>query len=82
MQLFYTDVFVLPLPAGHRFPMEKYSRLRASLLDSGEFDESDFHLPHAATDEELGRAHDHAYIAAVSSGTLSPAAQKAIGFPW
>lgn len=82
MKLFYTDVFVLPLPAGHRFPMEKYSRLRASLLESGEFGESDFHLPHAATDEELGRAHDRAYIEAVSTGTLSPAAQKAIGFPW
>ena len=82
MQLFYTDVFVLPLPAGHRFPMEKYSRLRQALLASGEFAESDFHLPHAATDEELGRAHDLAYIEAVSSGTLSPTAQKAIGFPW
>ncbi|MCG2577716.1 histone deacetylase [Dechloromonas sp. XY25] len=82
MQLFYTDVFVLPLPAGHRFPMEKYSRLRAALLASGEFGESDFHLPHAASDEELGRAHEPAYIAAVSAGTLSSAAQKAIGFPW
>ncbi len=82
MQLFYTDVFVLPLPAGHRFPMEKYSRLRAALLASGEFAESDFHLPHAATDEELSRAHDQAYIQAVSTGTLSAAAQKAIGFPW
>ena len=28
MQLFYTDVFVLPLPPGHRFPMAKYSLLR------------------------------------------------------
>jgi len=82
VQLFYTDVFVLPLPAGHRFPMEKYSRLRAALLASGEFSESDFHLPHAASDEELGRAHDRAYIEAVSTGTLSPAALKAIGFPW
>lgn len=28
MKLFYADHFVLPLPAGHRFPMEKYARLR------------------------------------------------------
>ena len=82
MKLFYTDVFVLPLPAGHRFPMEKYARLRATLLASGEFSESDFHLPHAATDEELARAHDPAYIQAVSSGQLTEKAQKAIGFPW
>ena len=82
MQLFYTDVFVLPLPPGHRFPMEKYARLRESLLASGEFGEGDFHLPHAATDEELGRAHDPAYIQAVSAGLLPEKAQKAIGFPW
>ncbi len=82
MQLFYTDVFVLPLPPGHRFPMEKYARLRESLLASGDFGEGDFHLPHAATDEELGRAHDPAYIQAVSAGLLPEKAQKAIGFPW
>ena len=82
MKLFYTDVFVLPLPAGHRFPMEKYARLRAALLASGDFSESDFHLPPAASDEELARAHDPAYIASVSCGELEISAQKAIGFPW
>ena len=82
MKLFYTDVFVLPLPAGHRFPMEKYSLLRASLLASGEFGTGDFHLPPAASDEELARAHEPAYIQAVSQGLLPEKAQKAIGFPW
>ncbi|MBP5998574.1 MAG: histone deacetylase [Azonexus sp.] len=82
MQLFYTDVFVLPLPAGHRFPMEKYSRLRESLLASGDFAVGDFHLPHAASDEELARAHDPGYIRQVCCGQLPEKAQKAIGFPW
>lgn len=82
MRLYYTDVFVLPLPAGHRFPMEKYSRLRQALLASGEFTADDFLLPHAATDEELARAHDPDYIRQVASGQLSEKAQKAIGFPW
>ncbi|MFN4341929.1 MAG: histone deacetylase [Azonexus sp.] len=82
MQLFYTDVFVLPLPAGHRFPMEKYALLRESLLASGAFSPADFHLPHAATDEELGRAHDFSYIRAVTFGQLPEKAMKAIGFPW
>ena len=82
MQLFYTDVFVLPLPTGHRFPMEKYSRLREALLASGEFSIGDFHLPHAASDEELARAHDPGYIRQVCCGQLSEKAQKAIGFPW
>ena len=82
MQLFYTDVFVLPLPAGHRFPMEKYSRLRESLLASGDFAVGDFHLPHAASDDELARAHDPEYIRQVCCGQLPEKAQKAIGFPW
>ena len=82
MKLFYTDVFVLPLPAGHRFPMEKYSRLREALLESSEFTPADFHVPPAATDEELVRAHDSAYIEAVAAGLLDATAQKQIGFPW
>ena len=82
MKLFYTDIFVLPLPAGHRFPMEKYSRLRASLLSSGVFAEADFHLPHAASNEELARAHDSNYIEQVCYGQLPEKAQKLIGFPW
>ena len=82
MKLFYTDVFVLPLPAGHRFPMEKYARLRESLLASGEFAEADFHLPAAASDEELARAHDADYIRRVATGKLTVGEQKAIGFPW
>lgn len=82
MKLFYTDIFVLPLPDGHRFPMEKYSRLRAALLDSGLFAETDFHLPAAASDEALARAHDLEYIRRVCRGQLSEAEQKAIGFPW
>ena len=31
MQVFYATQFVLPLPAGHRFPMGKYQLLRAQL---------------------------------------------------
>jgi acetoin utilization deacetylase AcuC-like enzyme len=82
VQLFYTDVFVLPLPPGHRFPMEKYARLRSTLLADANFSASDFHLPDAASDEELLRAHDADYIRRISCGQLDAKAQKAIGFPW
>lgn len=62
--------------------MEKYSRLREALLASGDFAEADFHLPHAATDEELARAHAPDYIHQVCCGQLPEKTQKAIGFPW
>ncbi len=82
VKLFYSDIFVLPLPAGHRFPMEKYSRLRAVLAESGEFSAADFHLPEPADDATLARAHDPDYIRRVAAGRLSEREQKAIGFPW
>lgn len=82
MQLFYADHFVLPLPPGHRFPMDKYRLLRERLMASGEFAASDFCEPPAASDAQLARAHDADYIARVVAGELSAAEQRRIGFPW
>ncbi len=82
MKLFYADHFVLPLPEGHRFPMEKYARLRATLASSGRFGPGDFHVPAAASDDELLRAHDADYLRRVVAGALDAAAQRRIGFPW
>ena len=82
MQLFYTDAFVLPLPPGHRFPMEKYARLRAELTACGDFAPADFLLPAAATDAELCRAHDPGYVERVRRGGLDAAEIRAIGLPW
>lgn len=82
MKLFYTGHFVLPLPPGHRFPMEKYSRLRDRLMASGAFREEDILVPSAASDEEILRAHDPAYFQQATRGTLDAKAVRRIGFPW
>ncbi|CAL94218.1 histone deacetylase [Azoarcus olearius] len=82
MKLYYADHFVLPLPPGHRFPMEKYSRLRARLVASGVFGDGDLREPAAATDAELARAHDPAYVARVAQGELAADEIRRIGFPW
>ena len=80
MLAFHSDLFVLPLPAGHTFPMAKYRLLREA-VHSG--------LPRvrlaeapAASDGELALAHEPAWIDAVSHGTTSAAQQREIGFPW
>lgn len=80
MRIFYSDHFVLPLPRGHRFPMSKYARLRERVLHS-DFAAS-CHVPDAARDEEIMRAHDSGYLHKVANGLLSEAEQRAIGFPW
>jgi acetoin utilization deacetylase AcuC-like enzyme len=82
MPLFYSDIFILPLPAHHRFPMGKYARLRQKLLASGAFEESEFRVPAAASDAEILRVHCPRYVERVVSGALDPKEVKAIGFPW
>ncbi len=79
MLIYYTDHFVLPLPAGHRFPMRKYAALRERVAAiAGDR----LRVPAAATDEELMRAHDAAYVRAACAGELDERAQRRIGFPW
>ena len=73
MKLYYADHFVLPLPDGHRFPMEKYALLRARLRASGLFADDDFRVPDAASDTEILRAHDAGYLRRVAGGTLDAA---------
>jgi acetoin utilization deacetylase AcuC-like enzyme len=80
MKAFYSDQFVLPLPAGHRFPMAKYAMLRDQIV---------LHLPEVqlvpapmASGGELALAHSPAYVASISQGTISPVAMREIGFPW
>lgn len=80
LKAFYSDRYALPLPAGHRFPMAKYERLRARL--SADLPSVRLIEPAGATDDQLARAHDREYIRRVACGELSVAEQRAIGFPW
>lgn len=79
MRLFPSDSFPLPLPQGHRFPLEKYRLLRERLERETTFE---FILPHAATDAELLRVHAPDYVRRVFAGRLSPEEVRRIGFPW
>lgn len=80
MQAFYADHFVLPLPAGHRFPMAKYALLRDRLVH--ELPDVQMQQAPAASDGELALAHSPSYIEQISSGSLPAAAAREIGFPW
>jgi acetoin utilization deacetylase AcuC-like enzyme len=79
LKAFYADHYVLPLPAGHRFPMEKYRKLRdlVSQLDGVVLENAP-----AITDTQILYAHDPSYLIKVLQGTLSPQEQQEIGFPW
>jgi acetoin utilization deacetylase AcuC-like enzyme len=77
--LYYTDLHVLPLPEGHRFPIQKY-RLTRELLSAD--DRFCFEPAPLAGRESVQLAHDPEYVTAFFEGTLSPQAIRRIGFPW
>src|SRR5688572_12200493 len=62
--------------------MEKYARVRERCLAEGVLAAAELDEPPAASWEELGLAHDAAYLAAVREGRLTPLEQRRIGFPW
>jgi len=80
MKAFYANHFVLPLPAGHRFPMAKYQLLRDRIaleLPEVQLDQA---LP--ASDGELALAHAPEYVQAIANGSVAADIQREIGFPW
>lgn len=79
MRLFRTDHLTLPLPPGHRFPVEKY-RLLAEAVSG--FAAHLMEAAPAASPEELCRVHDAGYVRAFLDGTLPARAQREIGLPW
>jgi len=82
MKIYYTDIFVLPLPEGHSFPMEKYLMLRDRLLRSSVISADDLVVPRIATEGEITGVHDSAYLAKIVSGCLDSKEIRRLGLPW
>ncbi|MFN8582216.1 MAG: histone deacetylase [Gemmatimonadaceae bacterium] len=74
--------FRVPLPAGHRFPIEKYALLRDAVLGSGVVAPEHLHEPARVPVDALLRAHTHDYVTRVTGGALSPHEIRRVGFPW
>ena len=82
MKAFFHDRFTFHLPQNHRFPIQKYERLRQSIVDQKIVLVEALRVPKAATDEQLGLAHDIEYIEKVKLGLLDEHEVRRIGFPW
>lgn len=82
MRVYYADHQRVELPAGHRFPMGKYARLRLELVRQGVLSERALLPAPAAARDDIERVHDAAYVEAFLTGRLDPKARRRIGFPW
>jgi acetoin utilization deacetylase AcuC-like enzyme len=78
-RLFYCDHHAFPLPAGHKFPAEKYGLLRARLAAEGIFE---LHPAPLADPATIGLAHDPGYVSRFLNGTVDQRIMRRIGFPW
>ncbi len=82
MKAFYCHHFVLPLPEGHSFPMEKYRLLYERVKENADIWNIELVEPVAATDEDLSRVHCPDYIQRMSLGNPGEQEMRRIGFPW
>ena len=79
MRLFYCDHFEIPLPDGHKFPMQKYRLLRERIAADGFWK---LEPAERAAVETIKLAHDSEYVDRFVNGTLAAKAMRRIGFPW
>ncbi|MGD2158425.1 MAG: histone deacetylase [Anaerolineales bacterium] len=82
MKIFYSDPFTFPLPAGHRFPADKYKLLRERVLNEGYISVEDMHIPEPASDAQILLVHEREYLNKLKSGSLNEMEVRRLGFPW
>jgi len=82
LKIFYTDTFPIPLPEKHSFPKNKYFLLRKRILEELGDQPVDLRVPEPASDEDIIRAHDPAYLRRLQNGELTAKEIRRVGLPW
>lgn len=77
MEVWAHDRWRIPLPAGHKFPIDKYRLLRERVQGTVTVLESEA-VPWAW----LAAVHDGALLERIRTGTLSLREQRGLGLPW
>jgi acetoin utilization deacetylase AcuC-like enzyme len=73
------DRWGIPLPAGHRFPISKYGRLRARVEVAGL---ATVREAEPVPWEWLAAVHDAGLLERIRGGTLTLREQRGLGLPW
>lgn len=81
-KFFYTDHIVVPLPVGHRFPMQKYWLLRDHLLKNDIMAPTQLFEAPLVNEEDLLRAHSPQYVMGLRYNTLTEKELRPIGLTW
>ena len=89
-RVFYNDVYEVILPKGHRFPMQKYGKVRRRVQEmiaavppqDREKVQCDFQVSPLATFEELTTTHSPDYVKNFMVGNQTDVELRNVGFPW
>ena len=81
LKIAYHEIYNHPLPANHRFPMEKYDLLPQQLLHEGTCTPENFFEPEIPNDKYFFSVHTPEYFYDLLNITLSKGAERKIGFP-
>lgn len=82
MRVFHSDRYAIPLPPGHRFPMEKYRLVREALLERDVLPPTALFEAPQVDRADLEHVHTARYLDALFTGALSDAEVRRLGFPW
>lgn len=81
LKIAFSEIYKYQLPAGHRFPMEKYELIPQQLLHEGIVTEQHFFEPSILSEEWILAVHEPAYWQQLKNQTLPAKAARKIGLP-
>lgn len=81
LKIAFAPIYILQLPAEHRFPMLKYELIPEQLLYEGTATANNFFEPKPAAESLILETHDFAYWEKLKNLALSPSEIRKTGFP-
>ena len=80
LPIVHHPAFRAEMPAGHRFPMDKYARLAALIMAEG-LAPGGFHTPEPADFDLVAATHDAGYVRAIFDADVPREVERRIGIP-
>lgn len=81
LKIAHNEHYVLPLPEGHRFPMEKYDLLPRQLLHEGTIEEENLFAPEELNNDIILLTHKASYLDKLDRLDLTKDEIRRNGFP-
>lgn len=81
LKIAYSNEYVLPLPEGHKFPIDKYKLIPERLINEGTISEVNIFTPSKAELSIVELTHDKEYVSKLVNLRLSEREIRKIGFP-